>query len=171
MAWKPRSIVTEGRPKKPPLFTSKGDAGKAIKKRKPRAYVQLDLLDEQAVILASQKVALRHAKEKRAQTMQLLFSKPPTQAQINSLAEMIGTASREQCIRFVEFANQISSGMGSLRPFQKHRIFLSRIYWIRAMRMAETGSNELCNADDEVAQSMGFDTYFDMLSASMDLQS
>jgi hypothetical protein len=58
-------------------------------------------------------------------------------------------------IRYVEFANNIESGGGSLNRWDilKGKTWLSRIYWIRAIDMLEYGRNDLYSAEELVAES------------------
>lgn len=160
MTWKPKS----GAAYKPPPPRPGGDAGKSRKRRHRRPAQTLDYDDEAAVIMAGQKASLRQAKAKRAQVMQTLNAKHASQAQINYLSDIFECPRLAVLVRFVEFANGLSSNTGSMQPFEKGKTFLSRIYWIRAIDMAKTGQNVECNADDEVARSFGYDDYFDMLS-------
>jgi hypothetical protein len=71
------------------------------------------------------------------------------------LAALLDTRRFSEVVRFVEFSNQVYSGQGTRRPVQG-KTFLSRIYWIRAIQMAEKGYNDLTNVGDELAVSFGY---------------
>ena len=83
-------------------------------------------------------------------------AKDPSDKQIRYLQYLLGDESLGMTIRYVEFANNIESGGGSLNRWDilKGKTWLSRMYWIRAIDMLEFGRNDLYSAEDLVAESM-----------------
>lgn len=93
---------------------------------------------------------------KRETIMRVTGGLDATERQYSMLHYQLGEASHSQVIRWVEFSNQVLSGHGTLNRFDVPRkVFLSRIYFIRAINMAMTGWNELTNVDAEIAYSFG----------------
>lgn len=82
-------------------------------------------------------------------------AKDPSEKQIAYLRSQLGDESLAMTIRYVEFANNVESGGGSLNRWDilKGKTWLSRIYWIRAIDMLEYGSNDLYSAEELVAES------------------
>lgn len=112
---------------------------------------------------AGQEATARIYKQQRADKFS--HAKPASEKMIGLLRHLLGDF--ENCptialYRFVEFANQLPSGHGTMDKFDRLRVWLSAIYWIRAIDMAQKGSNDLCSGIDEIAVSFGYETAFEM---------
>lgn len=173
MAWVPKSFTPAPRSKPPGRsrvykeFKSEGDTKPP---RKPRKTKIVDSADEEAVRQASQSAAARQYKARRAE----VFSKASdaSDKQRGYLRILLGgfeNCHTSELIRFVEFANQLPSGVGSMSKYDKNMVWLSSIYWVRAIDMALKGSNDLTSAIDEVAISFGYKSAWDMETGGLNL--
>lgn len=135
----------------------------AIKKKAPRKRKPIDLAGktEEQLIELSRTAVARRMKERKADVFSK--AKPASEKQWNYLGALTGARTRGELVRFVEFANQIPSGHGTLDIYDRRRVFLSTIYFIRGIEMALHGQNDLCRAEDEYAISCGFNDVFEMI--------
>ena len=164
MAFVPKSVAPRPRKKlRGRSYTPHKSEGDTKPPRKPRKIKQVDFNDEEAVRLASQESAARQYKARKADVFS--HAKDATKEQQGFLRSLMGGF--EECptpvmIRFVEFANQLPSGAGTMNKWDRQRTWLSRIYWIRAIDMMQKGSNDLTSAREEIAVSFGYETVMDM---------
>lgn len=94
----------------------------------------------------------------------------PTDWHFETLGDQLGQCSRASLIRYVEFANQLPSGNGSLNPFDHPRkTFLSRQHFSRAIDLASRGHNVLTTVEEELAASFGIEVEELMQAAADDL--
>jgi len=162
VVFKPRSITAERRSYGAAVSVN---AKPQIKKpRKKKHTKRSSDMTVEEMLLESQKSSTRIYKQKKAE----VFSKATeiSDAQLVSLSNMIGAKTQHQIIRFIEFANQYPSGYGRLQKYPREGLgqqWLTQIHYRRARDMAMTGVNDLCNAEDEVAVSFGYDNLIDML--------
>ncbi len=165
---KPKKIG--GGAKAPPLFASavrakQYEEHKAPEQtkppRKPRKPAKLvaDMTEAEA-LRHSQSIAIRQMKAKDAARFSMASDASP--AQWEEIEAHLGFPGRSAIVRFVEFSNQLPSGIGTLDKWKggkQGRIWLSAIFFRRAIQMAKYGENELTSALDEIAISMGSEEY------------
>lgn len=99
-------------------------------------------------------------------------ARPYTEAQWTRLSVELGVTYPPYIIRFVEFANGLSAGQGTLRQpewFEKptEKVWLSRVYWIEAINLAINGFNAHYTEAALMAESFGM-SESEYLGAEMD---
>lgn len=125
--------------------------------RKPKAPIE-DLSEDQQAIRALES-ATRRVKAQHA----AIYSqaKPATQEQVERLSVELGSPPFRLLLRFVEWSNGLHGQYGSLTT-RPDKVFLSRIYWHRALQMAIYGNNEFGTWGDLFAQDCGYADEADM---------
>lgn len=99
-------------------------------------------------------------------------ARPYTDAQWHRLATELGVTYPPYILRYVEFANGLSSGQGTLRQpewFEKptEKVWLSRVFFIEAINLAINGTNSYFTEAELMAESFG-QTPSEYLAAEMD---
>lgn len=87
-------------------------------------------------------------------------ARPYTEAQWFRLSSELGVTYPPYIIRYVEFANGLSSGQGTLRQpewYEKptEKVWLSRVFWIEAINLAINGTNSHYTESGLMAESFG----------------
>lgn len=146
MTWKPKSTVA-----KPPAHKAGGFKPPRPKRRKP----PIAMSDEQRAALS---LAEETARYKKRFAERYSLAKTVSVEQLRYLADILQVHRYSQLLTFVEWSNQVPPGAGSRTPKQG-KVFLSRIYWGRAIDMALKGYCDLWSCEDLAAVAMGYEDY------------
>lgn len=134
---------------------------KPRKKREPKPLRDPDLFSDEENRVHSLKLATRGAKAKAAHFYSM--ASDASDEQWEQLRGLLDYPQRSSLLRFVEFANQLSSGVGTVNRWDKGKVWMTAIYFRRAIQMALHGENDLCSANDEFAVSCGYEDFFDYM--------
>jgi len=115
---------------------------------------------------AAKSLAEETARYKKRFAERYSLAKPVSQEQFRYLANILGVQRYSQLIAFVEWSNQVPCGAGSRTP-KRGKVFLSRIFWGRAIDMALKGYCDLWSCEDLAAVAMGYEDYNEMLKAQI----
>lgn len=146
------------------------DTSKTVQKPKKKRKrdvreLDLDLFTSEQLVERSKAATLRRYKADRAAVFS--HAKEATDAQIYKLSALLDHPSATIYCGFVCWANGHYFGTPYTLSKWGKGVYLSRLYWIRAIEMALNGSNDLFSAADLVAMSMGFEDDFDMMRNSL----
>lgn len=144
------------RAKKPARRFAVSEASKAKAKdtRQQKLFDAMNVADEAELRLGSKAALMR--RNKAAKAAKFSHAQDASEAQWNLLAGMLDTDRQSTVIRYVEFANQIHSGTGSLNKWEPRKIWLSRVYFIRAIDMLMKGYTEVTSATREMLAMEGY---------------
>lgn len=157
------------RAKKPARRFAVSDETKAKARdtRQQRLFQDLEIRDELENRIASKAALMRRTKKAKAEKFS--HAQDASEAQWNLLSGMLDTDSQSTVVRYVEWANQMQSNTGSHNKYGG-KIWLSRIFFIRAIDMAMKGYNELTSEIREMLVMEGFsDEAIDQALASTKL--
>lgn len=161
-AFRPTSAVPSKGERRLVVHDTSKTVQKPKKKRKRDAReLDLDLFTTEQLIERSKAATVRRAKLSRAD----LFSnaKEASDAQIYKLSAELGHPPSSVYCGFVCWANGYYFGTPYTLTKWGKGLYISRIFWIRAIEMALNGSNDLFSAADLVAMSFGYEDDFDMM--------
>jgi len=164
--FKPKSAVPHAGERRFSVLDTSKTVQKPKKKRKRDVRpLDLDLFSTEALVERSKAATLRRYKAERASVFSQ--AKEATDGQIFKLSALLGHPPASVYCGFVAWAN--GHYFGSPYTLSKYGkgIYMSRVYWIRAIDMALNGSNDLFSAADLVAMSMGFEDDFDMMRQTL----
>lgn len=137
---------------------------KKPKKPKKTRELDLDLFNTEQLIERSKAATLRRYKMARASVFSQ--AKEASDAQIYKLSALLAHPPASVYCGFVCWANGYHFGEPYTLTKWGKGLYISSIFWNRAIDMALNGSNDLFSAADLVAMSMGFEDDFDMMRAT-----
>lgn len=148
------------------------DTSKEVKKPKKKRKIdqeqpEFELRSEDDLRQASRRATLRQDKAKKIEHFS--NAKEVTDQQMMKLSELLGHPPASQYCGFVCWANGYYFGTPYTLNKWGKGLYISRVYWIRAIEMALNGSNDLFSAADLIAMSFGFEDDFDMLRQELEV--